>query len=385
MSEQIKTISAEELYYTPISHNESEMIVEGMVPQGLTILAGAAKLGKSWLTLDMGLAVAEGVPLLGKETLRCGVLYFALEDTAARLQKRLHLINEDGPPDNLHLATECPPLGGGLLDSLNNHLKANPDIRLIIIDTLQMIRNSAGATSRSDQYGRDTEDLSLLKKFADEKNIAVVIIHHTTKRIDPHDPINDIRGSTGMSATPDSILILRRKRDQYEAELTNFSRDYPQWKMRLMFNQCRWHLQELITEEEMAKEAIPAVLYRIAELVRTRGRWEGTMSQILEEIEEHEMTPNILSRKIAEYGCALFDPMDILVSQTRTSKERRYTFLHQPKPSTDTISSDDISDENLNDEESSLSSSSSHISEEERVAFVERLRQTINGHLVNKK
>lgn len=109
------------------------------------------------------------------------------------------------------------------------------------------------------------------------------------------------------------------------------------------------------------------------------------MSQILEEIEEHEMTPNILSRKIAEYGCALFDPMDILVSQTRTSKERRYTFLHQPKPSTDTISSDDISDENLNDEESSLSSSSSHISEEERVAFVERLRQTINGHLVNKK
>ncbi|MCR5035335.1 MAG: AAA family ATPase, partial [Clostridia bacterium] len=140
MSEQIKTISAEELYYTPISHKESEMIVEHMIPQGLTILAGAAKSGKSWLTLDMGLAVAAGVPFLEKETLRCGVLYFALEDTAARLQKRLHRINEDGPPDNLYLAIECPPLGGGLLDSLNDHLKSHPDIRLIIIDTLQMIR-----------------------------------------------------------------------------------------------------------------------------------------------------------------------------------------------------------------------------------------------------
>lgn len=380
MSEQIKTISAEELYYTPISHKESEMIVEHMIPQGLTILAGAAKSGKSWLTLDMGLAVAAGIPFLGKETLRCGVLYFALEDTAARLQKRLHRINEDGPPDNLYLAIECPPIGGGLLDSLNDHLKSHPDIRLIIIDTLQMIRKGVGGSFRSDQYGRDTEDLSLLKKFADEKNIAVVVIHHTTKRIDPHDPVNDIRGSTGMSATPDSILILRRKRDIYEAELTNYSRDYPQWKMRLLFNQCRWHLQELITEEEMAKEAIPEVLYRIAELIMTRGRWEGTMSQILEEIGEHEMTPNVLSRKMAEYGCTVFDPMDILVSQMRTSKERRYTFVHQPKPGAEPISSDDIRDEKHNDEESSLSSLSSSMSEEERASCAERARQIVCGH-----
>ncbi len=266
------------------------------------------------------------------------------------------------------------------MDSLNDHLKSHPDIRLIIIDTLQMIRKGVGGSLRSDQYGRDTEDLSLLKKFADEKNIAVVIIHHTTKRIDPHDPVNDIRGSTGMSATPDSILILRRKRDLYEAELTNYSRDYPQWEMRLLFNQCRWHLQELITEEEMAKEAIPEVLYRIAELIRTRGRWEGTMSQILEEIGEHEMTPNVLSRKMAEYGCTVFDPMDILVSQMRTSKERRYTFIHQPKPGAEPISNDDISDEKHNGEESSLSSLSSPMSEEERAACVERARQTINGH-----
>lgn len=383
MIKPIKTISAEELYYMQISHRETEMIVDEMIPQGLTILAGPAKSGKSWLVLDMGLAVATGEPLLGKETIKCGVLYFALEDRAVRLQKRLHLIEEEEPPDNLYLATECPPLEGGFLDSLHDHLKAHPDIRLIIVDTLQMIREGNGGTSTTNQYGQETDELSKLKKFADDRNIAVVIVHHVTKRIDPVDPVNDIRGSTGMSATPDSILILRKKRVQKNGELTNISRDYPQWKMNLLFDQCRWHLEELITEDEMAKEEIPPVLYRIAEIIETRERWNGTMSQLLEEIGEHEMTPNALSRKIAQYGSLVFDPMDIQVSQTRTSKERRYTFIHQPKIETEPAASDDISDEEFNDEESSLSSSSSSsppMSEEERAACVDRARQAVYGH-----
>ena len=379
MNTKIKTISAEDLYYTPISHKESEMIIEDIVPQALTLLAGAPKSGKSWLALDMGLAVAAGEPLLGKETIGCGVLYFALEDRDSRLQKRLHLIEEEEPPDNLFLATECPPLGEGLLSSLRDYLKVHPDIRLIIFDTLQMIRKGDGGTARPNQYGRDTEDLSLLKKFADEKNIAIVVVHHTTKKIDSHDPVNDIRGSSGMSATPDSILILRKERLQKNGELTNISRDYPQWKMQLLFENCHWHLQELITEEKMAKEEIPEVLYRIAEMVEARGEWEGTMSQLLEEIGEHEMTPNVLSRKIAEYGCMVFDSKDIQLKQIRTSKERRYIFHHRPKPEVETVSGDDIGNEKLNDEESSLSSLPSSISEEERAALVERARQAIIG------
>ena len=380
MSEPIKTISAEELYYMPISHRETEMIVEEMIPQGLTILAGPSKSGKSWLVLDMGLAVATGEPLLGRETIKCGVLYFALEDRAARLQKRLHLIENEEPPDNLYLATECPPLEGGLLDSLHDHLKAHPDIRLIIIDTLQMIRESDGKMSSSNQYGHETDELSMLKKFAEARNIAIVIVHHTIKNVDPADPVNDIRGSTGMSATPDSILILRKKRVQKNGELTNISRDYPQWKMKLLFDQCRWHLEEIITEEEMAKEEIPEVLHRIAEMIETKGQWEGTMSQLLENIDEHETTPNALSRKIAQYGSLVFDPMRILVRQTRTSKERRYTFLHQSKSADETVDSDDRCDERSNDEEPSSSSLSSPMSEEERASCAERARQIVYGH-----
>lgn len=383
MSKQIKAISAEDLYYTPISHRETEMIIEDMIPQGLTILAGPPKSCKSWLALDIGLAVAAGEPLLGKETMRCGVLYFALEDRASRLQKRLHLIEEGDPPGNLYLATDCPPLGSELLNSLRDYLNPHPDIRLIIFDTLQMIRKGDGGTSGTNQYGKDTDDLTLLKKFADDRNIAIIVVHHVTKRIDPVDSVNDIRGSSGMSATPDSILILRKERVQKNGELTNVSRDCPQWKMQLLFEDCHWQLQGIMTEEEMAKEEIPEALHRIIELVLARGRWEGTMSQLIDEIGEHEMTPNALSRKIAQYGSFVFDPKDIRVRQMRTSKERRYTFLHQPKPAVEPISDNNTHDERFNSEESSsssLSSSSPPMTEEERAVCVERARQTVYGH-----
>ena len=385
MTKKIKTISAEELYFTPIPCREKEMIVEDMIPQGLTILAGPQKSCTSWFVLDLAIAVAKGMPILGKNTIGCGVLYFALEDRDARLQKRLHALKKDDPPDNLYLATSCPNLGNEMINSLEEMLKAHPDIRLIIIDTLQKIRKTDASTSSTNQYGRDTDDLSILKQFADKKNLAIIIVHHVTKRIDPNDPTNDVRGSSGMTATPDAIMILRKERVQKNGELLNISRDLPQWKMNMVFEDFRWHLKELITEEEMAKEEVPRILFQIAEMVRERGRWEGTMSRMLEEIGEHEMTPNALSRKIAQYGSLVFDPMDIQASQTRTSKERRYTFVHKPKSTNETVSSDDTSDEKLNDEESSLSSLSSPMSEEERATCVERARKAICGHQPSKK
>ena len=229
MTKQIETITAEELYYTPIPQKECEMIVEDMIPQGLTILAGPAKSCKSWLVLDLAIAVASGEPILSKETIGCDVLYFSLEDTNARLQRRLHAMEVDDPPETLHLATSCPNLGEELMQSLSKSLNTNQNIRLVIIDTLQMIRKGDGNRSSANQYGKDTDDLSLLKQFADERHIAIIIVHHVTKRIDPTDPVNDIRGSTGMSATPDAILILRKDRLQKNGELLSISRDLPQW------------------------------------------------------------------------------------------------------------------------------------------------------------
>ncbi len=372
MTKPIETITAEELYYSLIPQIESEMIVEGMIPQGLTILAGPPKSCKSWLALDLALAVAEGRSILGKQTKKCSVLYLALEDRRARLQMRLHSMNVKEAPTNFHFATDCPPLGDGFLKSLADRLDQDKSIRLVIIDTLQMIRKGYGGISATNQYGKDTEDLTALKKFADKRNLAILIVHHVTKRIDPYDPVNDIRGSSGMTATPDSILILRKQRVQKDGELLSVSRDMPQWKMRMRFEGCRWQLQDLITEEEMEKEEIPEILFRITGFVRERGIWEGTMTQLLEVLGEKEMTSNVLSRKIAQFGYSVFHPEHIEVRQRRSSSERRYTFRycmeeHQPEH-----------DDAPKHEESSLSSSSSLPDREMREA-VERARRTLLG------
>ena len=84
-----KLISAEELFYQPLDPAKAEMIIEDMILQGLTLIAGAPKSGKSWMMLDMCLAVSSGRSFLGRKTLRCEVAYFPLEDQEERVKKRM--------------------------------------------------------------------------------------------------------------------------------------------------------------------------------------------------------------------------------------------------------------------------------------------------------
>lgn len=377
MNNRIETISAEELYYTPIPQKETEMIVEDMIPQGLTILAGPPKSCKSWLVLDMGICVSAGAQFLGKSTLGCGVLYFALEDTRSRLQSRFHSIDVDEPPASMHFATGCPPLGGALLKELDEWIRGHPDIRLVIIDTLQKIRKADKGTSGINQYGKDTDELSMLKDFADRKHIAIVVVHHVTKRIDPSDPVNDIRGSAGMSAIPDSILILRKERMQKAGELLCVSRDLPQWKMTLHFERCRWYLKDLMTEEEIIKEKIPEVLFRISDMIKRCGRWEGTMTKLLEEVHESEMNPTVLSRKLAEFGYEVFLMEDIRIDHYRTSSERKYIFTHEPEEENQGKENNVHDDETSKNEEASSASQASQMSPDELQKRVQKARETI--------
>ena len=84
--------------YKPI-----EFVVEGLIARGLYILAGAPKVGKSWLALDICLSIAKGEKVIGHETLCSTALYLCLEDSFARIQNRLYEITDE-PADNLYFA-----------------------------------------------------------------------------------------------------------------------------------------------------------------------------------------------------------------------------------------------------------------------------------------
>ena len=81
------TISARELQATPMK--PVEYIVEDILPTGLTLLVGPSKIRKSWMSLDLSLSVAAGMPFLGRKTQKGGVLYLALEDSKSRIKGRM--------------------------------------------------------------------------------------------------------------------------------------------------------------------------------------------------------------------------------------------------------------------------------------------------------
>jgi len=134
---ELKIYSSEYIMNTPMK--PIEYCVDGLISQGLFILAGAPKVGKSWLALDMCLSIAKGEKVLGKET-SCGhVVYLSLEDSLIRLQNRLYELTDD-PSDNLHFAIMAESISNGLPEQIEYCRKRFDDLKIVFIDTLQMVR-----------------------------------------------------------------------------------------------------------------------------------------------------------------------------------------------------------------------------------------------------
>ena len=101
MNNKLITVDAETLLSIPMK--KTMFIVDGLIPQGVSVISGASKIGKSWLMLWLGLQVSQGLPVWGLKTKQCGVLYLSLEDTQRRIKDRLYNLT-DSAPDNLYFA-----------------------------------------------------------------------------------------------------------------------------------------------------------------------------------------------------------------------------------------------------------------------------------------
>lgn len=167
-------------------------VVDTLLSQGLHILAGSPKVGKSWLALWLAVTVAKSELVWGMRVKRGTTLYLCLEDSVLRIQNRLFEITEDAP-DSVHFCTECAPIGQGLEEQVDAFVAAYPDTVLVIIDTLQMVRPVHDAT-----YANDYRDLSVLKRLADKHGIAILLIHHLRKE-KADDVFHRISGTTAIS------------------------------------------------------------------------------------------------------------------------------------------------------------------------------------------
>lgn len=198
--------------------------VPGLVSEGVNLLVGSPKLGKSWLALNLGVAVASGGRALSSIPVDQGdVLYLALEDTGRRLQSRLGAVLAGEPaPARLHLATECEPLPTGGSLRIADWLETHPDARLVIVDVFTKVRGAA--PHNVGQYEADYGAMSALKAIADHAGVPCVVVHHTRKQ-DATDYLDTVSGTHGLAGAADAIMVLTRSRGSASATLKVTGRD----------------------------------------------------------------------------------------------------------------------------------------------------------------
>ena len=216
--------------------------IPGVLPEGLTLLAGAPKVGKSWLSIGIGVAVASGGRALGSTSVEAGdVLYLALEDTGRRLQSRLVKVLDGHPaPARLALTTFCEPLPAGGLERIDQWLTDHPSARLVIVDVLARVRGQAPANANA--YDVDYNSLVSLKRVADQHRVAIVCVHHTRKAAS-EDFLDLVSGTQGLAGAADSVLVLKRDRGGHDAVLAITGRDIEEAEHPLKFDAetCTWH------------------------------------------------------------------------------------------------------------------------------------------------
>jgi hypothetical protein len=216
-------------------------VVPGYIVEGLTLLAGKPKLGKSWLVMHAAIAVARGGYTLGNvQCVEGDVAYFSLEDNPRRLQRRMRkLVGADAWPARLTFECTLPRLAAGGIAVVRQWIESKPGARLIIIDTLAKVRDPKGAQESS--YEADYAAVSELKALADEKGVAIVLVHHVRK-MEADDPLDTVSGTTGLTGAVDTVLVLHR--DGHGITLYGKGRDIEEVEDAAEFDRerCIWRI-----------------------------------------------------------------------------------------------------------------------------------------------
>ena len=274
-------------------------VVPGIIVEGLTLLAGKPKIGKSWLLLHTAIAVARGGFTLGDiHCIEGDVLYCALEDNLRRVQSRMtKLLGIAQPwPKRLHFYCEMPRLTEGGLDVIKNWIKAAEHPRLIIIDTLAMVR--APKKKDQTQYDADYNAVVELRTLANKHGIAVVVVHHLRK-MDADDAFDTVSGTLGLTGAPDTVLVMKYDRSgSRTVVLQGRGRDLVEIEKAVSFNKdtCVWTITGDVPDVRSSAER-KAVLTAMQEI-----GGEASVSAIAASAELKRANVRRMLARLAEKG-----------------------------------------------------------------------------------
>ena len=310
------TISLNELYEQVYASRPP--LIDGLLCSGTYLFVGAPKMGKSFLMAQLAYHVSLGRPLWGYNVRQGTVLYLALEDEYRRLQERLFRMFGVEGTDELHFATSVKQLGGGLQEQLDRFVRDHPNTKLIIIDTLQKVRENGGDRY---SYANDYDIVGQLKNFADQRGICLLLVHHTRKQ-QADDKFDMISGTNGLLGAADGAFMLQKeKRTGNAATLDVSGRDQQDQKLHLVRNPEKliWELESV--ETELWKEPADPILEAVAKMM-TDQSWTGTPSQLVGDL-GFDIQPNTLSKRLNVKASQLENEYGIHYESKRTHAGRR--------------------------------------------------------------
>lgn len=262
-------------------------IIDGLLPEGVAMLAAPPKSFKSFMCLDMAVKVAQGLPFFGRKTQKGSVVYFDLESGERRPRDRLKLINA-GYPDNLVIipgSAQVGKLGAGFEQTLADAVIQH-DARLVIVDVMKSIRPPM--KSKQTLYEKDYDDIAPLAQVAQARHAAILLVNHTVK-MKQADVFNQVSGSVGIFGALDTMFVIDREdRRNNEATLYVQGRDVEPQELAIEWQPFQWHCkgsaEDVQREREVAEYEANPIRLTIVELVKKNGgHWQGSASEIKEE------------------------------------------------------------------------------------------------------
>ena len=321
----LKTVSMTELFDSV--YQSKPPIVDDLLYRGTYLFVGAPKLGKSFLMAQIAYHVSTGTPLWGFPVRQGTVLYLALEDDFGRLQERLYRMYGTAENENLYFSVSARQLGSGLDEQLTRFLREHPNTSLIIIDTLQKVREVGGD---SYSYANDYQIITRLKSFSDAYGICLMVVHHTRKQ-KADDAFDMISGTNGLMGAADGAFLLQKeKRTSNAATLEISGRDQQDQRLYLLRNEEKlcWDLDHV--ECELWKSEVDPLVEQVGQLMSgEQHEWEGSASELAEKLGA-EISPNILTRKLNVNARTLQEQYGIEYRSRHTREGSRISLKRLP-------------------------------------------------------
>ena len=319
-----KTVTMSELFDN--AYQGKPPLIDGLLYRGTYLFVGAPKIGKSFFMAQLAYHISTGSPLWNYPVRKGTVLYLALEDDYARLQKRLYRMFGVAENKNLYFSVAADHVSKGLDKQVDIFVREHPDTSLIIIDTLQKVREAGGD---SYSYASDYQIIAALKGLAAKHGICLLLVHHTRKQ-NADDKFDMISGTNGLLGAADGAFLLTKdKRTSNNATLDVSGRDQQDQRLFLLRDEdtLAWKLDKV--ETELWKEPPEPLLERIAEKVNEANpSWEGTPTELCDFL-NFDIKPSAITQKLNVNINRLNDEYKIAYRYRRTHEGRKITLSYE--------------------------------------------------------